>query len=227
MRGIMMSGIDTNTTFALQELASETGGKAYVNQNEIKEGIALAVADEDASYSIGYYPENKKWDGNFRKIKVKLSQGDTEIRYRRGYFALDPTLDKNWKPDQEVAGALQMNGPATQVSFMAQAKPTDPGKMRVFFLVDAHTLSAEDAGGNKKVNVSLYASIYDSKGKNLETRSTKVDRPFDAATYKQILDKGMMVPIDMDIPAGGKELRLAVLDNKTGLVGSVSGPLGQ
>jgi VWFA-related protein len=227
MRGIMASGIDVNTTFALQELAAETGGKAYVNQNEIKDGIALAVADESASYSLGYYPENKKWDGNFRKIKVKLDRGDTETRYRKGYFALDPTLDKNWKPDQEVAGALQMSGPATQVSFMAQAKPTDPGKIRVVFLVDAHTLTAEDAGGSKKMNVSLYASVYGSNGKNLGTHSIKVERAFDAATYQQILDKGMMVPIDMEIPAGGKELRLAVLDNKTGLIGTVTGPLGQ
>ena len=54
-----------------------------------------------------------------------------------------------------------------------------------------------------------------------------MDRAFDAATYQQILDKGMMVPIDMEIPAGGKELRLAVLDSKTGFIGTVSGPLGQ
>ncbi|MBI1740121.1 MAG: hypothetical protein HYR57_04485 [Candidatus Koribacter versatilis] len=80
---------------------------------------------------------------------------------------------------------------------------------------------------SKKMNVSLYASVYGPNGKNLGTRSTKVDRAFDAATYQQILDKGMMVPIDMEIPAGGKELRLAVLDNKTGLIGTVTGPLGQ
>ena len=227
MRGIMISGIDVNTTFALQDLAAETGGKAYTNQNEIKDGIALAVADEDASYSLGYYPENKKWDGKFRTIKVKLDRGDTEVRYRKGYFALDPTLDKNWKPDQEAAGALQMSGTATQVSFMAQVKPTDPGKARVVFLVDAHTLSTEDGSGGKKMSVSLYAGVYNSDGKNLGVRTIKVDRSFDAATYQQILDKGMMVPLDIEAPADGKQLRLVVLDNRTGLIGTVSGPLAQ
>ena len=53
-----------------------------------------------------------------------------------------------------------------------------------------------------------------------------MDRTFDAPTYQQILDHGMMVPIDLDVPAGGNELRLGVLDNKTGLIGTVSGPLG-
>ena len=211
----------------MREVAAETGGKPYMNQNEIKDGIALAAADDKASYQLGYYPENKKWDGKYRNIKVKVAQGDTQIRYRKGYFAVDPTQTKNQNYEQNVAEALQVNAPATQISFMAQAKPGDPGKLRVIFLVDAHTLTAEDAAGSKKLNVALYASVYASNGKNLATRSLKVDRAFDASTYQQLLDKGMMVPIDMDVPEGGKELRLAVLDNKTGFIGTVRGPLGQ
>jgi VWFA-related protein len=211
----------------MREIAAETGGKAYINQNEIKVGVALAAADDKASYQLGYYPENKKWDGKYRNIKVKLTRGDTEVRYRKGYFANEPGPTKDHNLEQDVASALQVSAPATQVSFMAQVKSTDPGKMRVVFLVDAHTLTAEDSGGSKKMNVSIYASVYDPSGKNIGTRSIKVDRAFDAATYQQILDKGMMVPIDMDVPVGGKELRLAVLDNKTGLIGTVTGPLGQ
>jgi VWFA-related protein len=210
----------------MEEVAAQTGGKAYINQNEIKEGIALAASDEKASYSLGYYPENKKWDGKMRNIKVKVAQGDTQLRYRKGYFAIEPGPVKDRNYEQDVAAAIEVNAPATQISFMAQAKPTDPGKIRVVFLVDAHTLTAEDSSGSKKMNVNLYATVW-GNGKNLGSRSIKVDRTFDAATYQQIVDHGMMVPIDMDIPAGGKELRLAVLDNKTGFIGTVSGPLGQ
>ncbi len=225
LRGLMVSGIDVATTGTMEEVAAETGGKAYTNQNEIKIGIALATSDEKASYSLGYYPENKKWDGKYRSIKIKVARGDTELRHRKGYFALDPAATKNVNFEQDVAAALGIGAPATQVSFMAQAKPTDPGKMRVVFLVDAHTISAEDSGGNRKLNVSMYASLYDAAGKNLGTRSIKVDKAFDAATYQQIVDKGMMVPIDIDLLTGAKELRLAVLDNKTGFIGTASGPL--
>ncbi len=211
---------------SMREVAAETGGRAYMNENEIRQGVALASADSQASYMLGYYPENKKWDGKYRSIKIKVAQGDTEVRHRKGYFAIDPATEKNVNFENDVANALQIGAPATQVSFMAQAKATDPGKVRVVFLVDAHTLSAEDAGGKKKMNVAMYASIYDAHGKNLGTRSLTVDQAFDDATYQQILAKGMMAPIDMDIPAGGQELRLAVLDNKTGFIGTVTGPLG-
>jgi VWFA-related protein len=211
----------------MREIAAQTGGKAYVNQNEIKDGIVLAVSDEKASYTLGYYPENKKWDGKFRSLKVKIDHGDTQIRYRKGFYAVDPAQDKKANFEQDVAAALELGAPATQVSFMAQAKPTDPGKMRIIFLVDAHTLSAEDAGGGKKMNVNLYAGVYSADGKNIGTRSLKIDRTFDAATYQQILDKGIMVPIDMDKPADGQSLRLAVLDNKTGFIGTASGMIRQ
>ncbi|MGO9404469.1 MAG: VWA domain-containing protein [Terriglobales bacterium] len=210
----------------MREIAGETGGKVYVNENEIRQGVALAVSDNKASYEIGYYPENKKWDGKYRNIKINLAQGDTQIRYRKGYFAIEtgPTKDHNF--EQDVAAALAVGAPATQVSFMAQVKPTDPGKVRVVFLVDAHTLSAEDSGANRKMNVSLYAGLYDASGKSLGVHSTKVDRAFDAATYQQILDHGMMVPIDLEVAAGAKELRLAVLDGKTGFIGTTVGPFG-
>jgi len=211
----------------MREVALQTGGKAYLNQNEIKDGITLAVADGQVSYTLGYYPENKKWDGRFRSLKVKVDQGDTELRYRKGFFAIEPGPVKDHSFERDVAAALELDAPATQVSFLAQAKPTDPGKMRVIFLVDAHTLTAEDSGGNKKLNVNLYATVWGASDKSLAAQSIKVDKSFDAATYQQILDHGMMVPIDVTIPAGGKEFRLAVLDNKTGFIGTASGPLGQ
>jgi VWFA-related protein len=211
----------------MEEVAAETGGKAYFNENEIRGGIALALSDDKASYSIGYYPENKKWDGKLRNIKVKVAQGEAQLRYRKGYFAIEPGPVKDHNYEQDVVATLAVGAPATQISFKAQAKPTDPGKIRVVFLVDAHTLTAEDSGGSKKMNVSLYATIWGSSDKSLGAQSIRVDKSFDVATYQQILDHGMMVPIDLTIPAGGKELRLAVLDNKTGYIGTASGPLGQ
>src|SRR5580658_1049308 len=217
---------------SMQEVAAETGGKAYLNQNEIGLAENQAVSDDRASYALGYYPDNDKWDGRYRSIKIKLSQDNTEVRYRKGYFAIDPGEAKynnnnDNSYEQDVASALQVNAPATQVTFMAQTKPTNPGKMQVIFLIDAHTLFAEDSVDGVKMNVNLYAAIYSLDGKMLGNRGIRIDRMFDAASYQQILARGMMVPIDMEIPAGSTELRLAVLDNKTGFIGTVSGPLTQ
>lgn len=211
----------------MRAIASETGGKAYINQNEIKDGVAMAVADSSAAYTLGYYPQNKKWDGRYRNIKVKTDQEGLELLSRKGYFAIDPAQVKNRKSDQEVAEALRTDVPATQVTFSARAKKNEKGNLGIDFLIDAHTLSSEDAsGGGKKFNFTYWAAVFGRGGKILSSRSMKVDQAFNADTYQQILQHGIMLHMDMDsAPAPNEQLRLVVRDERTGFMGSTVGPL--
>ena len=224
-RGLSIS-TDIDSQETMREMARETGGRAYVNQNEIKYGVERAFDDESAAYTIGYYPENKKYDGKYRSIKVKVKSGGVEIQNRRGYYAIDPTQLKGYNPQQEVASALGDIVPATLISFTAQVKPASanstPGKTGITFLVDANTLSTEDASGGKKLNVVFYATIYSPSGKRIADASQKVDKAFDLNTYQQILQHGMMLHMDIDPQPG--QLRLAVQDGRTGLVGTVIAP---
>jgi VWFA-related protein len=209
----------------MREMARETGGIAYVNQNEIKLGVANAMEDSTASYTLGYYPEDKKWDGKYRNIKVKVNRDGAEVRYRRGYFAIDPATLKDRKPEQEVAEALRDRAPDTQVTFSAQVKPGEKSKIGVDFLVDPSTVSAEDAsGGGKKFNIVFYATLFAPDGKMLTNQSIKVDQLFDAATYEKIQKQGILVHMDLEAkPGDNNEVRLVVRDNRTGFMGTLNG----
>ncbi|HUM06247.1 MAG TPA: VWA domain-containing protein [Terriglobales bacterium] len=209
----------------MKEMARETGGLAYTNQNEIKEGVAIAMNDGQSFYTLGYYPEDKKWDGKYRTIKIKVNRDGLDARYRKGYFAIDSTELKDRKPEQEVAEALQDRGPATLVTFSAQIKPAEKS-VSVDFLVDPTTVSAEDvSGGQKRVNMVLYAAMFSPDGKMLGNRSLKVDQAFDTATYQKILQQGMLLHIDLEqSPSKGNEIRLAVRDNRTGNIGTLIAP---
>jgi VWFA-related protein len=121
-RGLSIStAIDSQES--MREMARDTGGRAYVNQNEIKLGVERAFEDTSATYTLGYYPDNKKYDGKYRQIKVKVKRDGVEVQNRRGYYAIDPTQMKGYNPDQEVASALGDAVPATQVAFSVQVKP--------------------------------------------------------------------------------------------------------
>lgn len=222
----MMSDI-TASQETMRAIASETGGRAYMSQNEIKDGVALALADNEAAYTIGYYPENKKWDGNYRHIKVTVAREGIQLQNRKGYFAIDPTRQKDRRSEQEVAEALNANVPATQITFSARAKTNEKGNLGVDFLVDAHTLSTEDAsGGGKKFNFTYYAAVFSADGKMVANRSMKVNQEFKPDVYQQILEHGIMLHIDMDAAPGvNEQLRLLVRDERTGFMGSTNGPL--
>ncbi|GAC1509204.1 MAG: hypothetical protein NVS1B11_13590 [Terriglobales bacterium] len=227
-RGLAIS-TSVDSQESMREMARDTGGRTYVNQNEIREGVARAFADESATYTLGYYPENKKWDGKYRQIKVKVTQQSAEIQHRRGYYAIDPTQVKGYSREQEVASALNTGLTSTLVSFTARVLPpadnkSAKGKIGVDFLVDAGTLTAEDVQGGKKMNVAFYATIYTSGGKMLGNRSMKVDQVFNADTYKQLSDHGMLLHLDLDPSPGSNQIRLAVQDNRTGLVGTIDAP---
>jgi VWFA-related protein len=229
-RGLSIStNIDSQET--MREMARETGGRAYINQNEIKIGVERAFEDEAAAYTVGYYPDNKKYDGKYRGIKVKVKRDGVEIHSRRGYFAIDPTQTKGYNAQQEVVSALGDAVPATFVAFSAQVKPPSTnsvqGKIGVTFLVDGHSLSAEDASGGKHLNVSMYATIYSPDGKMLDNRRQLVDQTFDPNTYQKILQQGLMLHMDLDPQSGKNQLRLAVQDTRTGLVGTIVAPVPQ
>ena len=226
-RGLTLSlGTDSHET--MRQVAIETGGRAYFNQNDIKVGVERAFEDEAAAYTLGYYPDNKKYDGKYRQIKVKVKRDGVQIQNRRGYYAIDPTQIKGYNPQLEVVSALADKVPSTLVGFTAQVKPPATNsvkdKIGVTFLVDANTLSAEDAAGGKHLNVSLYATIYSPAGKMLVNKSQKVDQSFDANTYQKILQQGLMLHMDLDPQPGNNQLRLAVQDGRTGLVGTIDAP---
>jgi VWFA-related protein len=71
MAFLQQTAQEHETMFAMAE---DTGGKAFVNTNNLTEAVTQAVANGSNYYTLTYTPTNLQWDGRFRAIKVKLSQ---------------------------------------------------------------------------------------------------------------------------------------------------------
>ena len=86
-----------NVQGGLHQLASETGGKALLNSNDMAdlfEDVAVQLA---SSYSLGFVPDERRL-GEVRRLKVELAQdaaGGRRLEYRRSY------RDKT--PDEQLA----------------------------------------------------------------------------------------------------------------------------
>jgi VWFA-related protein len=52
----------------MEELASGTGGRAFYNSNDLSGAIERAVADADATYTLGFYPDADDLDGKFHNL---------------------------------------------------------------------------------------------------------------------------------------------------------------
>jgi VWFA-related protein len=77
-----------NSQETLVTLAADTGGKAFLDSNDIVAGIEQAQEAIPSYYVIGYYTTNGAEDGRFRRISVKLNNGSSaRLEHRQGYYA--------------------------------------------------------------------------------------------------------------------------------------------
>jgi VWFA-related protein len=72
-----------------KKLSDETGGRTIELSSEKKLMEAFDQISEElrSQYTVGYYPENAKRDGKFRKIRVATTNKDYRVLARKGYYA--------------------------------------------------------------------------------------------------------------------------------------------
>ena len=163
----------------MMQMAQDTGGKAFVNTNGLREAVEKAVEAGSNYYTLTYSPTNKNWKGDYRKIEVKLAQQGYTLSYRRGYYADDPdskgtTARKDAAatavPFDPLRSAMQWGGPdPTEILFEAsilpasettepnlvpgsQSAPKTVGPYRryvVYFVADPKAIAAAETADGK------------------------------------------------------------------------------
>lgn len=119
----------------MQAIAEATGGEAYVNTNGLKEAVEKAVELGSHYYTLTYSPNDQKWNGSYRKIRVEVARQGVTLAYRRGYFADDPkAASPHGKPSAAANGqaapysamgtAMMRGGPdPTEIILAASVRP--------------------------------------------------------------------------------------------------------
>jgi VWFA-related protein len=209
----------------MNDLAQRTGGKAYYNRNDIEVGVSSSINDGSTYYTLTYYPENKKWDGKFRQISVTTNKPGVHLRYRLGYYALDPLDSGEAAPNRfaaELSQALTLNA-ASRSAVIFQAKVTAQRKLVVDFVVDSKTLLFADAGnGTGFARVSCAVVAFSQKGavvsqqlNNMQPTASPADSPKQPAQW-------MPCQVTSELNPGKYTLRLGVADRLSQLIGTTT-----
>ena len=210
----------------MDELADQTGGRICVDDNDLGDCVSKAVNDSSAFYEIAYYPDSQKWNGDFRKISVKINQPGVHLSYRQGYFA---TGEENSKDSKKENAELMQSAcedflNATAILFAAKPLPPDsPEGLKFYLAIDPTSLTfvpTDDGGQDLKIRIAV--CTFDKTGKPLQLMRDPVDRKFSANEYKTLLAmRGLphIVSIPGPKPAG---VRLLVKDVATDRVGSIN-----
>lgn len=206
------------------ELAGRTGGRALVNTNDIAGAIRTAIEDSSLTYTLGFYPENDKFDNSFHNLKVKLVDfPHLELRYRKGY------LDQSTPPQEEgvrkaalrdsVVSPMDANG----IGLRANVHETSAG-FDVTLRVDPKSILLDPQGDRWAGKLDLLFVEKDAHGAQTYGVDDTLSMELKQQNYDRVQREGLTYHRVLPRTDKASELRVVVRDASTGAVGSITAP---
>jgi len=213
----------------MQNAAKLTGGRAYINKNDLKNAISDGMEAGSNYYTLAYRPVNTDWNGKFRKIAIKTSHPDARLLYRSGYYAILDPLTSKQDPSRVVALAMQPGVPvSTQLIMKARVVPPEQPDQgtTIDMLIDVHALAVIDGEHKQKTpEVQFVAFAWDSSGQQVASFPEEFKRPLSPDQWESLLRTGLQLRRNMALKPGSYQLRLGVMDRLSGRIGTLDIPL--
>jgi VWFA-related protein len=215
---------------AMQELAEQTGGQAFVNTNDITGAIRKSVEDSAVTCTLGFYIDRTSIDGKFHQLKVQVKRKGLTVRYPKGYFAFQDvpvTRDEN---REVLVAALRSPVESSTIPVAAHidrvGKPL-PHSLSIFGTIDIHDVRLAQGGGLRKGTVDVLTIEQNEAGEILAQSGSTIGFRFTEEQYARYLKSGFPFHQYVQPQAGSATLRILIEDPSTAQVGSLIVPLSQ
>jgi VWFA-related protein len=234
----------------MEQVANETGGKAFQDANDLKQAMQTAAELSSHYYLLSYSPKKQGHDGAFRSIKVSLAKKGYHVAYRRGYYAVDRQA-ASAQSDLKIAmnsAAMEQGLPqARQMLFAARVVPTGKAhkaanssspvasgakaplvelqRYSVDYAIAASELRFGTKAAGHSTNLILMAVAFGEKGAVLSQIALESSGTLNAAAFKDAQIGGLRMHQEFEVPANAISLRLGIVDVLSGHLGTLELPL--
>ncbi len=204
----------------MHEFADRTGGKAFVNRNDIDSAIREVMEETELTYSLAFYPNDDKSDGKYRDIKVKVNRPGVQVRYRKGYVSAKPE-DTEKDRDLQLRQAVHSPVEAGGLGILAQVVKKDE-KLMVQVLVDPTGIALDNREGKKVGRLDLLFMQRDKAGNDFDGSRDAVSLDLGPESYAKLMKGGFLYRKDIPLNPKAEFLRIVVRDSTSTLSGSVT-----
>ncbi len=214
-----------------ERLATDTGGFTVKNTNDLTSGIRRIAAESEVYYLLGYRPTNRRRDGRFRKIEVKVRRKGAKVRARKGYYApledeevasevdaragepdFQPVLDS---PFQEDAIPLRMT------AYVFDEKLFGKATVLVAVDVDIRAFEFEEKGERFVDDLEFLLVVAHQESGEYFRYDQKVEMSFLPETRRKLEADWYTVAREFELEPGVYQAKMAVRDKNGDRIGSV------
>ena len=210
----------------LYTLASDTGGKALLDTNDLTLGITQAQKDITSYYILGYYSTNPSLDGRYRRIKVQIKGNLTaKLDYRSGYFASKEfrQFDASDR-ERQLQEALMLGDPVTDLSLALEVNYFRLGRDRYFVPVSVKIPGSDielaRKGGAESTRLDFIGQVRDAKGVLQGTVRDEITVKLKGETAGQLSTRNLQYDTGFTLPPGSYTLKFLARENETGKMGT-------
>lgn len=210
----------------LYALASDTGGKAMFDYNDLSMGIVQAQRATSSYYIIGYYTTNTAPDGKFRRINISLKEyPSAKLDYRRGYFASrEFTKFTHADKERQLEEALMLEDPITDVTIAMEVNYFQLNRAEyyvpVVMKIPGRELAIARQAGAERTVIDFIGEIKDEYGTTIQNLRDKVDIKLSGEIAAELIKKHILYDTGYTLLPGSYTIKVLARDNETGRIGT-------
>ena len=210
----------------LWSLASDTGGKALLDYNDLTKGIVQAQQAMSSYYLVGYYTSNANLDGKFRRIKISLNAGLTaSLDYRQGYFAGKQFRKYNTaEKDRQLEDAFMLGYPITELTIAMELNYFQLNRSEyyvpVFVKIPGSELALAKRGGAEHTVIDIMGEVKDPYNTTVQNMRERIDIKLSDSTAAELAKKPIQYDTGFTVLPDTYKLKFLVRDSETGRIGT-------
>ena len=207
----------------LRSTAEETGGRAFLNTNDINGAIRRAADDARVTYVVGYYPTNQLWDGRFHNVRVKVNRPGLEVRHRKGYVATATQKQAHALRSAALQAALASPIDASGLGVGLRVDPVEgqPHDYRLTVRVAPSGIALEQSGEESVGAIDAVVAQVRADGAEGRSLDRTLNIRASGERLQQFLRDGLTFAQTVTLHPEAERLRIVVRDVRTGAVGAI------
>ncbi len=222
-----------NQQETLFTLASDTGGKALLDSNDLTLGIRQVQQDIDSYYTLSYSSTNKAEDGRYRRIEVRLAPRlaslHARLDYRKGYYA-STTFARMNSADKEalLQQAMESKNPVTDLPIAVEVDYFRLAKAKYFVPVSVKipgsALVFRGKGARQATALDFIAQVSDTAGKPMSAVRDEIPLKLDTATVGEVTRSNIQYDTGFTLGPGKYRIEFVARENGEGKIGTFTAP---
>jgi VWFA-related protein len=207
----------------LVALASDTGGKAFLDTNDFAGVYTRVIADTSAYYLLGYSSTNPARDGRFRRIRVRINKPGLKLEHRNGYYATRDFLHSG-KEDRErqLQDQLMTDLSSTDLTVWMSTSffrlSDDRFYVPVSIAVPGSEIPFAQSSSQDKATIDLIGLMRDPQQRPVGRLRDTVKLAVQPS--QEVKRKTVQYETGFTLPPGQYRLKVVLRENQSGAIGS-------